>query len=327
MTIATGQKIQASDYNVIYNKIDAVMGVNNDGYGQVVSSSSQSLNADISLAVWNNLRNDLIKSRYHQTGVDPSGSLTAVTSADKISFTVWNQANALADVITTNKRAVASNQGSIETITGGNSTISNWNVSISHTVTIDFGSNTAARYFFNAGGDIRIRAYRSGTAANNKDSAWTSMLGDNATIKGQGTIYMNYTLTDTVDGSYDTSPTDQRGTGSAIGFYDLTATNQQIYIKNAPSGAYSENYYQIQARVNTASNPSQVIITVNFVDADTGGPALPPAPGSSPGQPPGPTIDDVVTGTTGSVVTVFRPSGSNVSVASPSGSSVGLSGS
>jgi len=288
MTIATGQKIQASDYNVIYNKIDAVMGVNNDGYGQVVSSSSQSLNADISLAVWNNLRNDLIKSRYHQTGVDPSGSLTAVTSADKISFTVWNQANALADVITTNKRAVASNQGSIETITGGNSTISNWNVSISHTVTIDFGSNTAARYFFNAGGDIRIRAYRSGTAANNKDSAWTSMLGDNATIKGQGTIYMNYTLTDTVDGSY---------------------------------------YYQIQARVNTASNPSQVIITVNFVDADTGGPALPPAPGSSPGQPPGPTIDDVVTGTTGSVVTVFRPSGSNVSVASPSGSSVGLSGS
>ena len=243
MTIATGQKIQASDYNVIYNKIDAVMGVNNDGYGQVVSSSSQSLNADISLAVWNNLRNDLIKSRYHQTGVDPSGSLTAVTSADKISFTVWNQANALADVITTNKRAVASNQGSIESITGGSSTFSNWKVLITHTITIDFSTNNNARYFFNAGGDIRIRAYRSGAAATSKDTVWTNMLGDNATVKGQGTIYMNYTLTDTVAGSFDTSPSDQRGTGSAIGFYDLTATNQQIYIKNAPAGNYAENYY------------------------------------------------------------------------------------
>lgn len=327
MPIATGQKIQAADYNVIQAKVDAVMGTNTDGYGQLLSSAAQATNNDISLAVWNNLRNDLLKARYHQTGVDPTGSLTVVTSADKITYTVWNQANTFADTVVANKRAVASNQGSVESVTGGSATTTNWFVSVTHTITIDFGSNSAARYFFNAGGDIRIRAYRSGVAASTKDTTWSQMLGDNATVKGQGIIYMNYTLTDIVDGSYDTSPTDQRGTGSAIGFYDLTATNQQIYIKNAPSGAYSENYYQIQAKVNTASNPTQVILTINFVDADTGGPALPPAPGSSPGQPPGPVVDETVTGTTGSVVTIFRPSGTNVSVASPSGSSAGLAGS
>jgi hypothetical protein len=320
MTIATGQKIQASDYNIIYNKINAVMGTNSDGYGQVLVSSSQSALADISLLSWNNLTTDLIKARYHQTGVDPSGSLTAVTSADKISYTVWNQADALADVITTNKRSVASNQGSIETITGGSSTISNWKVSVSHVVTIDFGTNTLARYFFNAGGDIRIRAYRSGAAATSKDTVWTNMLGDNSTVKGQGTIYMNHTLTDTVAGSFDSSPTDQRGTGSAIGFYDLTAVNQQIYIKNAPAGVYAENFYQIQARGNASVNPSQVIITINIVDADIGD-------DTTPGDGYDFKTDETVTGTTGSVVTLFRPSGANVSVAIPTGSSSGLTGS
>lgn len=324
MTIALGQKIQASDYNIIYNKMDAIMGTNTDGYGQVdLSSSLQSANADISLAAWNSLKSDLIRARFHQIGTDPSGSLTTVTSASKITFDVWNQLNLFADTVTSNKRQVASNQGSVESITGGNSTRStNWNVSLTHTITIDFTNNNNARYFFNAGGDIRIRAYRSGTAANTKDTTWTNMLGDNATVKGQGTIYMNYTLTDILDGTYDTSPTDQRGTTSAIGFYDLTTTNQQIYIKNAPSGSYAENYYQIQARVNTALNPSQVIITINFVDADIGD-----RPPVNPPPPFGPLQDESVTGTTGSVVTIFRPSGTNVSIVAPSGSSAGLTGS
>lgn len=327
MTLAVGQKVQISDYNNLRTKLDNIMGLNSDGYGQVLSSSAQVAGGDVSVTAWNNLRSDLIKARYHQTGIDPSGSLTLVASVDKITYTVFNQADTFCDTIVTNKRSVASNQGSVEAVqTSTRSTA--WKTSVTHTVTITFGSADDARYFFNSGGDIRIRAYRSGTAATTKDTVWSGMLGDDGTVKGQGTIYMNYTLTDTVSGSYDTSPTDQRGTGSAIGFFDLTTTDQQIYIKNAPSGAYSENYYQIQAKVNVSPNPTQVIFTINFVDADTGGPALTPAPGSSPGTPPGPVVDENVTGTTGSVVTQFRPSGTNVSVAGPSSSSqVALAGS
>ena len=319
MTIAVGNKIQASDYNVIYDKINAVMGTNSNGYGQILTSSSKSQNQDISLQAWNDLKSDLIKARYHQTGIDPSGSLNTVTSADKITFTVWSQANTFADTVTTNKFAVASNQGSVET--ASNSTRStNWNVSLTHTVTITWSSSAEARYFFNAGGDIRIRAYRSGTAATTKDSTWSAMLGDNATLNGQGTIRMNYTATDVLAGTYDTSPTDQRGTGSAIGFYDLTTTNQQIYIKNAPAGNYAENYYQIQARVNTVSDPTAVIITINFVDADIGDDTTPADPYPN-------KVDESVTGTTGSIVQIFRPSGTNVSLVAPTPSVVALSGS
>jgi hypothetical protein len=320
MVLAVGQKVQASDYNTLRTKVDNVLGLNSDGYGQTLTSSAQIVGNDVSVTAWNNLRDDLIRSRYHQTGVDPSGSLTQVTSADKITYTVFNQADAFADVVVTNKRLVASTQGSVESVQSSTTTTP-WKVSLVHTVIVNFSSAAEARYFFNAGGDIRIRAYRSGTAATTKDTTWTSMLGDNNTINGQGTIYMNYTETGTVPNSFDTSPSDQRGTGSAIGFYDLTTTNQQIYIKNAPSGAYSENFYQIQARVNILPDPTSVTITINFVDADTGGPALSPAPGSSPGTPPGPVVDETITGTTGSVVTVFRPSGANVSVNGPSSSS------
>lgn len=312
MTIAVGSKIQASDYNLIHTKIDAVMGANSDGYGQAISSSPQATNGDISVAIWNNLRNDLIKARYHQTGVDPSGSLNSITSADKITYAVWNQANTLADTVTTNKRIVAANQGSPESLTAATRN-TNWSVSLTHTVTIEFTTNINARYFFNAGGDIRIRAYRSGTDVTTKDTTWSTMLGNNSTLNGQGTMYMNHTLTDTVAGSYDTTPSDQRGTGSAIGFYDLTTTNQQIYIKNAPSGAYAENYYQIQARVNVLPNPTQVILTINFIDADIGDDTTPADPFPI-------KVDESITGITGSVITMFRPSGSNVSVTGPTAS-------
>lgn len=322
MVLAVGQKVQATDYNNLRLKVNNVMGTNSDGYGQTLTSSDQAVGSDVSVTSWNNLRSDLIKARYHQTGIDPSGSLTQVTSADKITYTVFNQADAFADVIVTNKRVVSSTQGSVEAVQTSTRT-TNWKTSIVHTVVINFSSAAQARYFFNAGGDIRIRAYRSGAAATSKDTTWTTMLGDNSTVNGQGTIYMNYTETGTVAGSFDTSPTDQRGTGSAIGFYDLTTTNQQIYIKNAPSGVYGENYYQIQARVDVTPDPTSVTLTINFVDADTGDRPVP-----SPAPPYGPLVDENVTGTTGSVVTVFRPSGTNVSVSGPSTSSqVALAGS
>jgi hypothetical protein len=38
-------------------------------------------------------------------------------------------------------------------------------------------------------------------------------------------------------------------------------------------------------------------------------------------------VDETVTGTTASIVTIFRPSGANVSVTGPTGSSAGLAGS
>lgn len=66
----TGTRATATDYNNVQSSIANIMGVGSgtNGYGQPITSSQVSPGAVISSAQWNNLRNDLIKARTHQSG-------------------------------------------------------------------------------------------------------------------------------------------------------------------------------------------------------------------------------------------------------------------
>ncbi len=116
------------------------------------------------------------------------------------------------------------------------------------------------------------------------------------------------------------TPSNSFGTSTSIGFFDLTTSNQQIYIKNATAGTYAENYYRVLAKLNTAfgsgTEPTSIIFTIEFTDADTGDQTGLGAP-----------VDEFVTGTLTSTVSMFRPSGSNVSVTGPTIASPTFSGS
>ena len=307
MVRGAGGLIQVADFENIRNKMVLVMGTGSTGYGQTdLSSVSETANSLIDELNMDNLRADLLRARQHQTGV--TESITNVAFNTTVSETVYAEYDNLANLITTNNRVCADNQRSVET--GISSTRSTaWNTILYHQVTVSFTTALQARYFFNAGGQIRFSAYRTGTASNTKDTEWTNMLGNNTSPSGMGTIAFDYTQTSTVAG---TSAVGRAGTGSAIGFYDLTTTNQQIYITTAAAGVYLENDYNIQARLNTAfgsgTEPTQIIFTFQFRDDDTGD-----RPSPSPPPPYGPLRDEQVTGTLGSVVTMARPSGSNVS--------------
>lgn len=290
--------ILASDYNSIRTTINDVFGATTDGYGQALASSAVTANVSIIYAAdWDNLRNDILKCRQHQTG--NSETLTDVDSSTVVTEAVRAAYASMAADCTTNRYSIGAGQYSIES--GVSSTYSsNWKNSLSHTVTVTFASNNQFRYFFNAGSTIRLSASRSGAAASTKDTAWDT------TFSGMGTVSMNYTST-TCSGT---------GTTTSIGAFDLTTSDQQVFQKDAPSGAYSENYYRVSARVNNAT-PTAIIFTILFVDADAGGPASTPAPGSTPGEPPGAVIDENVTGTLTSSVGQLRASGANVSVTGP----------
>jgi hypothetical protein len=301
--------IQVADFENIRNKMVLVMGTGSTGYGQtnlvsvpeVADSPIDELNMD-------NFREDLLRARQHQTGV--TESLTNVDLNTTVSETVFAEYDTMADLVTTNNRVCADNQRSLEA--GISSTfISSWNGILYHQVTVSFTTALQARYFFNAGGQIRFSASRTGTASNTKDTEWTNMLGNNTTPSGMGTIFFDYTQTGTVAG---TAAVSRAGTGSSIGFYDLTTTNQQIYITTAAAGVYVENDYNIQARVNTGfgsgTEPTQIIFTFQFRDDDVGD-----RPSPSPPPPFGPLQDEQVTGTLGSVASMARPSGANVSFA------------
>jgi hypothetical protein len=297
-----GTLITAADYNSIQSSINLVMGTGATGYGQALASSQVTQNSVVSVTQWNNLRTDILKARQHQTGNNESASLTVPVNTLVISEATRSQYSTVTATAASNSFNIGTLEGGVEAIASRQRTTT-WNGTVTNTVTVTFGSALQAKYFFNAGGQIRLSASRvnnpsdpdsSYPSSSSKITTWTNMLSD------MGTIFMNHTLTGTVAGA--ASP----GTGTTIGFYDLTTGDQQIYNKPAPSGSYSLNSYVINARVNLSSDPTEITFTIQFKD-DTGG-----------------GIDEPVPGILTSTAQQFRPQGSNVSVTGPSGTSTGM---
>jgi hypothetical protein len=138
------------------------------------------------------------------------------------------------------------------------------------------------RYFFNAGGKIRVSAnITTGTSKNND---WNTMFTQ------MGEFVMNYTAT-----SYSGSS----ATSYSIGWEDLNTSNQLIGEKAAPAGSYAENRYYLYAKKSADS--TQLILTMEYRDNDAGDP----------------NFDEDVQPTLNTVVAMYRPSGTNVSVLTP----------
>jgi hypothetical protein len=298
MSAGVGSLIEKADYDTIKAKVDLVFGTGSGqtGYGQAITSPAVTAGSTILASQWVALRNDMVKARQHQTGVSV-GTSSATDGANlllpaggiSITEALRNQFNLFSNTITSDKFSIGAAQFSDEgLITGSRSTA--WNGTLTHTVTI---SSTAdnMRYFFNAGGKIRISANRSGGTSSSKNTTWDTMFSQ------MGEFIMNYTQT-TFTGS--------SATGSAVGWFDLTTSNQLIGQKSAPSGSYAENRYYVYAR-RDAGEP-QIILTLEFQDNDVGDP----------------TDDENADGTLNSVVSQYRPSGANVSVTGPTASQSGM---
>lgn len=288
--MAVGDIIYSTRYNNLQNRINVIMGTGagTSGYGQTNLSSGQvSVGTVVTAAHVNNLRADMIRARWHQTGTDPSASYPTYSNTDLIAETAFANFETQIATIETDKLLIGAGQSTIAT---GNTSVRStaWNGTLTHAITVDFGSDTAARNFFNSGGQLRFRATLTGGAGDSIYNDWNSMLTN------MGTISMDYTQT-TATGT---------GTGSAIGFYDLTTSNQQIFTKTG-TGTYSANDYTVYARCDVANNSSggarYVYITINFND-DKG---------------PNPNYDENVTGTLTSYVEHLRATGSNVQVPAP----------
>ena len=314
MAAGVGQKIEATDYNSIQNKIAGILGTGSgtSGYGQPLSSSSIIAGSKINLSGWLNLRADLRAAREHQLGTGTVGTGSTTDGANLlvpatslvITETLRNQYDLFADTVITNKRLLGSpGQFSTETVI----TISKtglWNGTIANVVTISGNSGGAGtaenmRFFFNAGGSFQIEAKRLGTSAGAKDDAWTTMLSQAAIVT------MNYSST-----SYSGS----NGTVYSIGYDSLTTSNQVIFHKPAPAGNYAENDYFIYAR--KSANGADVIFTLQFQDDDTG---------DQTGI--GAALDENVNtagGTLDTIVSMIRPSGTNVSILAPTSSQTGM---
>lgn len=314
MAAGIGQKIEATDYNSIQNKIAGILGTGSgtSGYGQSVSSLAIAAGDKINLSGWLNLRADLRAAREHQlgTGTVSTGSATdganLLVPATSLVITeaLRNQYDLFADTVVTNKFLLgAPGQSSTETVITFSKSGA-WNSTISNVITISgsaSGAGTAdnMRFFFNAGGSFQIQSTRNGPSAGAKDDAWTTMLSQAAVVT------MDYATT-TYSGS--------NGTVYNVGYNTLTTSDQVIFWKPAPAGNYAENDYYIYAR--KSANGADVIFTLQFRDDDVG---------DQTGT--GAAVDENVNaagGTLDTSVSMIRPSGLNVSVLAPTSSQTGM---
>lgn len=295
MAAGVGQLIQATDYNSIRAIANSVMGTS--GYGQTLTSSDVTVGNVITALQWLNLRTDMVRARQHQTGsavgttsATDGRNLVVPTSGSAITEALRSQFSSFASTIQTNRYALdtdgiggQSSDEILRTVTRSTA----WNGTLTHTVTITGntggdGSIANMRYFFNAGGRIRVSANI--TTGTSKNNTWNTMFTQ------MGEFQMNYTAT---------SFTGSSAVGSSIGWEDLTTSNQLIGQKAAPSGSYAENRYFLYAR--RSADSSQLILTIEYQDNDAGDP----------------NFDENVEPTLNSVVSQTRPSGSSVSVLSP----------
>ena len=299
----TGEKITAASYNTIRNTFISQFtgGSGQTGYGQTATSAAVATGNKVRQTDWAALVTDISKMAAHQgTAV----TLPSFTSGTKISAAKANDLQTAANtvVLPGNLYNIAVGQYSDELLVpiAESQRTASWNATVRHFFTVTFGNADQARYFFNAGGTIRITPNFVKTVTDSINNDWENL------INTLGTVVFNYTGTSATGSS--------PGTGSGIGFYDLTNGPQQIYTKGAST--YTVNDYTINAYCNVANNVNGgatiIYFECYFRDDKT-------QTGFGFGS--GPIYDELVQGTLTNQVRMFRPSGSNVSVTGPIGSS------
>ena len=272
MTYTAGGLIQATDYNgfVSTNASANVNGIwatgtSDAGYGQS-AMSTVSAAGTITATQWASLVNNITSIASHQG--------TAITS--RSAPVTGNTINILADLntdltnLTTSRGNAAASGSEIVSFTGTTAKTSGtgsgstaWTITFTHTVT--FPSADQARYFFNAGGRIRIRFSKTSTGQL-ADAEWNDLAG---TLCGQ--IYITGgTSTQTIAGAGYTGTTKSGGTGTptilatTTGWYDLTTGDTNIYKQFADTAPYTGQFINVAAK--TAGTGTQLVLTTTWVD-------------------------------------------------------------
>ena len=256
MTYSSGGLIQASDYNNfaggnggganVSGQLNTVLGVGygNAGYGQT-SVSNVSVAGSVTAAQWTTLVVGVNKVRSHQTAFSNLSLYTSGTAINATNDVGTNLTNAYTG------RLGYQTLGSVTTGSNFTLNISSPNttaaVSASAERTATFASADAARYFFNAGGELRfyIASY-----ANPGGTVRGSSLGGLA-VNGTG----GKTFKAVDNGArYGTGYTVTTDLTTGAGYYSLTTSYvDKIKISGSAYGAaYSGDFVRIQAKSNGA---------------------------------------------------------------------------
>lgn len=293
MTYTSGGLIQATDYNGFVSttanaNINDIWGTGSGdkGWGQSALATVAATNT-VSATQWASLVNT-ITSMAGQVNYTPT-SRTAPTSGQTIN--ILSNINTDLTNITSQRLNTNANGSQYTAWTGTNSktgTTSGATWTITFTNTVTFASADAARYFFNAGGRIKLDVSKTATGQTG-DPEWNDLAN---TLCGD-IFFTAGTATQTIVGVSYTGTTKIGGTGTpstlatTTGFYDLTAGAAAtiIYKQFADTAPYTSNFIQHSVALNAAATVLTFTTLWSASDGDpiSGGTA---ASGATPGTAP-----------------------------------------
>jgi len=299
MTYSAGNTIVDDDYNIFATgnaagtgdqsvaNINSILGTGSGifGYGQSSGLSAVSAGSTVLASEWANLltRNATLAS-HQGTSIT---SITNPVSGNTIAAYAALSANVTA---TFNNKLNAAASGSDASVSS--TSTASWNTSSVLTKTFTFASRNQLRYFFNAGGLIRLSWSRTGGTASSQNTSWTN------TLTAAGTIVISGIGTSkTIAGVAYTGVTKIGGSGTTrtlltgTGVLSPIASSLQLLYDQIPPSGYGDN--EIQVLGSIPNNGTVLTLKTDLSDDYT-----PPDPGSP----------DNVDGTLTQVSTIRFPS-------------------
>jgi len=278
MTYTQGSLIEAADYNgfanASANNINKVWstGTGDSGWGQT-ALSTVSIGGTVTATSWAALVANLATA-----GSQTSSSLTSRTQP-VTGNTIAILANVATDIntITLNRGNAAASGTTIGTFSGTTSKTTDtgsgqsaWTITFTHTVT--FPSANQARYFFNAGGLVKIMFGKSSVGTDH-DPDWNTFAGQcgNIFLSGyvgdaaQNIAGQSYTGVTRLSGSGGTQTT----LATTTGFYDLSTTAVTLFQLNNVTAPYEPEFIRVQASVNSNTTPTVLTLTTVWSDDGT----------------------------------------------------------
>lgn len=274
MTYSSGGLIQATDYNGFVSttagaNVNATWstGSGNAGWGQT-ALGTVAAGGTVTATQWASLVNTLA-SMGSQTGTTIT-SRTAPTAGQTISVLAAVNTD-LTNCYNNRGNAVGSGtaygtfSGTTSKTTATGSGTTPWTITFTHTVT--FPSADQTRYFFNAGGIIKIQYGKSSTGTDT-DPDWNTFAGQcgsiNITGRAQTIAGQAYTGTTRLGGTGGTQTT----LATSTGWYALTGTPATIFQLNNATAPYSGEYIRTTA---TATSSTVLTLVTTWVSDGSSG--------------------------------------------------------
>ena len=263
MAYSAGDTILDDEYNTFVNSSSSPYGYNHFAgtgsaeYGLGQSAiSTVSAGGTVQASQWNSLFTGLANISNH-TNVALT-STTAVSAGDTIAVKaalISDIASMATQVSTGCPNATAlSTSAALTTVTTGSE---GWNTSATQELSATFGNANEMRWFFNAGGKLRLVVTATASSVSAKDTAFVALgtgIG-NLDVGAHATTRSNAGQSLTTD-------------GLANGFHDLgTSYTTLIKLTQSSYAAYNTSAVEVQAKLD-ASPGSATVLTFKMIATD-----------------------------------------------------------